>query len=163
MEIELFKGARSFTAELAIDPETGEIGGECPLDVLVQKNRIGTCAYILHTRAEVEMWKNRIKQLTATVKAFEANAERAKTALMHAMQATGTKAIKSDDGTFKAVLYPERDVSVKIENEAQLPADYLREIPAKYEADKVLIKKALLDGFDVPGAKLDKKDRLQIS
>jgi len=163
MEIELFRGSRSFTAELTIDEDTGEIGGDYPLDLLVQRNPIGTAAFVLHTQAEVEMWKNRIKQMAAHIKSMESNAERAKTALMHAMKATGAKAIKSDDGLFKAVLYPERDVSAKIENEAQLPPDYLREIPAKYEPDKVLIKQALLDGFDVPGATLDRKDRLQIS
>lgn len=162
MDIELYNGARAFTAQLEIDPETGEIGGDYPLDVLVHKNPIGTCAYILHTKAEVEMWKTRIKQLTATVKSFEANAERAKTALASAMKATGTSAIKSDDGMFKAVLSLERDVSVRIEKEIEIPIEYLRVIPASIEPDKNAIKSALLLGQDVPGAALQRNDRLTI-
>ncbi len=43
-----------------------------------------------------------------------------------------------------------------------MPADYLREVPAKYEPDKALIKKAIKDGFDVAGAKLVKRDRLTV-
>ncbi len=162
MEIELFRGSRSFTAELVIDSETGEIGGDYPLDLLVQRNPIGTAAFVLHTQAEVEMWKNRIKQMTAHIKSMESNAERAKTALMHAMQVTGTSAIKSDDGLFKAVLYPERDVSVDVFDEAQLPRDYTVE-KVTIAPDKKLIRKALDDGYDVPGARIVRKDRLQIS
>jgi len=36
-------------------------------------------------------------------------------------------------------------------------------LPTRFEPDKSLIKQALKDGFDVPGAKMDKKDRLTIS
>jgi hypothetical protein len=51
---------------------------------------------------------------------------------------------------------------VDIFDEKQLPQDYLREIPAKYEPDKKLIKKAMDDGFEVPGARIVAKDRLEI-
>jgi len=162
MEIELYRGARSFTAELAIDPDTGEIGGDYPLDLLVQRNPVGTAAFVLHTTAEVDMWKSRIKQLSARVKSMESNAERARNALAGIMKATGTSAIKSEDGMFKAVLYPCRDVSVDIFDEAQLPPDYTAE-KISYTPDKKLIRKALEDGYDVPGARLLHKDRLQIS
>lgn len=163
MEIELYRGSRSFVAELTIDEDTGEILGDFPLDILVQRNPISTAAFVLNSKAQAEMVKTHVKLMQAKVKALENNAERAKNALRDVMKLTGTKSIKSDDGTFKAVLYPERDESVNVFDEAQLPDAYLREIPAKYEPDKALIKRAISDGFDVPGAKIDKKDRLQIS
>jgi hypothetical protein len=78
------------------------------------------------------------------------------------MQACGVLSIKADDGTFSAVLAPGRDKSVEIYDAAQLPQDYLREVPAKYEPDKTLIRKALDDNFEVPGARLVAKDRLTI-
>lgn len=163
MEIELYHGASAFTAQLEIDAETGEIGGDYPLEVLVGQNPVGTCAYILHTKSEAEMWKQRIRQLSARVKAFEANADRAKAALLVAMKATGTSAIKSNDGMFKAVLSLGRSVSVKVVNDAQIPSKYMRVIPATNEPDKVAIKAVLLAGGDVPGAELDRKDRLTIA
>ena len=42
----------------------------------------------------------------------------------------------------------------------QVPADYMREVPATYTADKALIKKAIQDGFEVPGAKMTRSKRL---
>ena len=43
----------------------------------------------------------------------------------------------------------------------QVPSDYMREV-VKYEADKTLIRKAIDDGFDVPGARVVARDRLTI-
>ncbi len=162
MQITLYRGADEFSAELEIN-EDGEIGGDFPLDVLVQRNPIGTCAYVLNTDAQSAMIDAHIKLMQSKKKALQNNAERARTALRDVMKITGTKSIKSNDGTFKAVLYPERDESVNVFDETQLPDVYLREIPAKYEPDKALIKRAINDGFNVPGAKLDKKDRLVIA
>ena len=149
-------------ADLQIDPDTGEIGSDVAIDVLVHQNPIATAAFVLNSRAQVDLIKTHIAKMAAKVKTLESNAERAKSVLMVVMQMTGTQSIKSDDGTFKAVLMRERDVSVDVFDLLQLPPDYQREIPARYEPDKALIKRALLDGYDVPGATLVRKDRLQI-
>jgi len=162
MQITLYRGADEFSAELEIN-EDGEIGGEYPLDVLVQRNPIGTCAYELNTDAQAAMIDAHIKLMQAKKKALQNNSERARTALKQAMQLTGVTAIKSDDGTFKATLYKERDESIDVFDSLQLPHDYMREIPAKYEPDKTLIKKAIKSGYEVPGAKLVKNDRLAIA
>lgn len=162
MQITLYRGADAFSAELECDPDTGEIGGEYPLDVLVQRNPGGTCAYVLNTDAQASMIDAHIKIMQAKKKALQNNAERARAALKQVMQLTGVLSIKSDDGTFKAVLQKERDASIEVFDSLQVPADYQREIPATYEPDKTLIKKAIADGFEVPGAKLVKNDRLVI-
>lgn len=162
MEITLYKGTQEFTAELAVDQETGEIAADYPLDVLVQRNPIGTAAFVLNTLANADMIDAHIKLMQAKKKSLTNNAERAKTALKEVMQATGVLSVKSADGTFKAVLHKERDESVDVFDEKQLPQDYLREIPVSYAPDKMLIKKAIDDGFDVPGAKIVKNDRLVI-
>ena len=47
------------------------------------------------------------------------------------LAACGIQSIKSDDGTFTAVLQIGRDESVEVFDAAMLPADYMREIPAK--------------------------------
>ena len=162
MQVTLYRGAEEFSAELAIDSDTGEIGGDYPLDVLVKRNPIGTCAWILNTTAQADMIDQHIKAMQDKLRAINANIARAKHSLKEVMQATGTLAISSKDGTFKATLSPGRDESVDVFEPALLPADYMREIPARTEPDKALIKKALKDGFDVQGARIVSKDRLTI-
>jgi len=163
MEITLYRGTQEFTAELDVDQDTGEIVGDYPLEILVKRNPIGTAAFVLNTLATADMIDAHIKAMQAKKKALTSNAERAKEALKSVMQATGVLSVKSDDGTFKAVLMKERDKSVDIFDEYQIPEDYMREIPATYTPNKKLIAAAIEDGFDVPGAKIIKNDRLQIS
>lgn len=52
--------------------------------------------------------------------------------------------------------------AVVIDNEAQIPADYLRSVPARQEVDKALIRAALKDGYDVPGAHIEVTKRLDV-
>lgn len=162
MEIVLYRGAQEIIAELEVDPETGEIGTDFPLDVLVQRNPIGCAGYVLHTQAQMKMVKARIDELQAMYKAGERRVQRVKESLKSVMQLTGTTAIESPDSTFKVKLYKDRDKSVEVWDENQVPADYMREIPATYEPNKRLIEKAINDGFEVPGAKIVAKDRLEI-
>lgn len=162
MNIELFIGERSFTAELNVDDETGEVVGGEHLELLVKRNPVGTIAYILNAKSQKEIVDARIKQLEKLAKVIANNAERAKESLKYVMQQTGTTRIESEDKTFKAILYLGRDKSVEIFDGNQIPADYLREIPVSYEPNKALIKKSIEDGFEVPGAKLIAKDRLTL-
>ena len=162
-QITLYRGSEEIITELQVDPDTGEIGTDFPLDLLAKRNPIGTAAFVLNSLANAEMIDAHIKLMTAKKRALTNNAERAKEALKQVMQLTGTLSLKSADGTFKAVLHKERDASVEVLDEKQLPPDYLREVPAQYVPDKGLIRKAIEDGFDVPGAKIAKKDRLTIS
>ena len=52
--------------------------------------------------------------------------------------------------------------SVVIDAESQIPADYMREIPASYSPDRIVIKKAIQDGYEVPGCHLTRTQSLQI-
>jgi hypothetical protein len=162
MNITLYRGTEEFQAEIAVDEETGEIAGDYPLDVLVRRNPVGTVAYILNSKATAEMIDAHIAKMQAKKRSLTNNAERAKESLKEVMQATGVLSIKSDDGTFSAVLTPGRDKSVEVFDAEQLPSDYLREIPARTEPDKALITQAIKDGYEVPGARLVAKDRLTI-
>lgn len=162
-EITLYRGTQEFTAELDVDQDTGEIMADYPLDVLVQRNPIGTAAFVLNTLANADMIDAHIKLMQAKKKALTNNADRAKEALKQVMQATGVLSVKSSDGTFKAVLSKERDKSIEVFDENQIPADYMREVPATYAPDKALMAKAMKEGFDIPGARIVAKDRLTIS
>jgi polyhydroxyalkanoate synthesis regulator phasin len=146
-----------------IDPETGELPeGFEDARAIVTSKAIAVTAYILEADRTVASVKDYIKDLTTKVKTMEKRQEWLRRYLQEHMAAAGITEISDDRSVFKASLSVGRDESVDVFDEAQLPADYLREIPAKHEADKTLIKKAIKDGFEVPGARLVKRDRLTI-
>lgn len=146
-----------------IDPETGEMPeGFEDARALVNNKAVAVTAYILEADRSIESVKQYIKDLQAKVKSAEKRQDWLRRYLQEHMSAAGITDISDERGVFKASLSVGRDESVEIFDDAQIPQDYLREIPVKYEADKTLIKKAIKDGFEVPGARLVKKDRLTI-
>lgn len=146
-----------------IDPETGELPeGYENARAMVTHKAVAVTAYILEADRHIESVKAYIKDMTARVKAAEKRQDWLRRYLSEHMATAGISEIKDERGVFSASLATGRDESVEVFDEAQLPQDYLREIPAKYEPDKTLIKKAIKDGFEVPGARLFKKDRLTI-
>lgn len=164
MKIALYEAAATVRELLEqVDPETGELpeGYEQARAIVATKAQ-AVAAFILENDAQADMVEAHAKTLLDRAKRARKQSDWLKGYLRTHMAACGVLSIKADDGTFSAVLSPGRDESVEIFDEAQLPQDYLSEIPAKYEPDKALIKRALKDGFDVPGAKLAKKDRLTL-
>lgn len=102
--------------------------------------------------AEAEMAKRR--------KVIENNAERVRRYLLDQLQRAGIT--KVDSPHFR-ISVRKGTPAVLIEDEKQLPADYLAQPePPAPRPDKALIKKAIQDGFEVPGAKLVSNPSLQI-
>lgn len=148
----------------AFDPETGEALA-CFEEhrALWGSKATGVAAYVLNIESDAAQAKAAIERIkTHMLEPAQRKADRLRDYLRENMAASGITEIKAVDGSFVAKLYPGRDESVEIFDAAQLPQDYLREIPAKYEPDKTLIKRSIADGFEVPGARLVKKDRLTI-
>jgi hypothetical protein len=164
MKIALYEAAATVRELLEqVDPETGELpeGFEQARAIVATKAQ-AVAAFILENDAQAKMVEEHTKALLDRVKTARKRSDWLKQYLQSHMAAAGVLSIKSDDGTFSAVLSPGRDESVDVFDAAQLPKDYMREVPAKMEPDKVLIKAALKDNFDIPGARLVKKDRLTI-
>lgn len=164
MQVTLYQAAEGVRALLdQIDVETGELpeGFEQARAIVATKAQ-AVAAFILENEAQAKMVEDHAKALLDRVKTARRRSEWLKQYLHSHMSACGVLSIKADDGTFSAVLSPGRDKSVEIFDAAQLPQDYMREIPAKWEPDKALIRKALDDNFTVPGAKLIAKDRLTL-
>lgn len=148
-------------AELDIDEQTlnDTLDGE---KWPVEEKARAVSAMILNLEMESAMVKEAGERITRRAKALQARADWLHDYLLINMQRTGITEIKAIDGTFKAKLYPQRDSSVEIVEQGMIPQDYMREIPARFEPDKSLIKKAISDGYDVPGAKIVRKDRLEV-
>lgn len=164
MNIPLYKAAAQLSDLLdQVDPETGELPeGLDATRLIVEDKAKAVAAYILEERAKAESVKAHIKQLNIKVKRLEKRNEWLQTYLMDSMLSAGVLSIASDDGTSDARLLLDRDESIEITNADELPDDYKRYIPESYEPDKALIKKAIKDGFEVPGARLVTKHRLTL-
>lgn len=162
--LSLYEAADDVVALLdSFDPETGEYPeGFSDALAAFQGKSASVVAYILNRDLELEAIDGVIAKLQKRKKSIVSRQDWLRTYLRDQMKRTGTTEISANDGSFKAKLLVERDASVEIFEEGLLPADYMREIPASYAPDKKLIKKALDDGFDVPGARIVKKDRLEI-
>lgn len=92
-------------------------------------------------------------------KSLENRAKRMKEYLQTNMERAGISKIESP---YFVLSLRNNQESVDVIDESAIPADFLREIPAKYEPDKVLIKTAIKDGFTVPGCALKRTQSLQI-
>lgn len=163
MKVTLYKAADDFRHLLDdMDPETGELPeGYTQARALVASKAQSVAAYVLSQDAEADMVEAHAKALLVKVKAARRNGEWLRKYLQDHMTACGITEIKSDDGTFKASLAIGRDESVDVFDTTQVPIEYMRET-VKREPDKKLIGKAINDGYEVPGARLVKNDRLTL-
>ena len=109
--------------------------------------------------AEVSAMKDAEEKISSRRKAKENRIARLKAYALANMLATGKTKIESPYFVMGLRNNPE---SVVIDAESQIPADYMREIPASYSPDKTLIKKAIQDGYEVPGCHLTRTQSLQI-
>lgn len=100
------------------------------------------------------------KRLAERRKAIENRIDNIKNWLLINMQAS--KITKIDSPIF-TIAIQNNPASVVIDNEALIPVDYLRvpEMPPSLP-DKALIKQAINDGFEVPGAHMQNTQRLVI-
>ena len=109
--------------------------------------------------AEVSAMKDAEEKIAARRKSKENRIARLKAYALANMLATGKTKIESPYFVMGLRNNPE---SVVIDAESQIPADYMREIPASYSPDRILIKKAIQDGYAVPGCHLTRTQSLQI-
>jgi hypothetical protein len=163
MNITLYKASADVRDLLdQIDPETGEMPEGFEQARAIVASKAQACAvFCIGNEAEADMVEAHAKALIERVKAARKRTVWLKQYLASHMAACGITSIKSDDG-LSVKLEIGRDESVEIIDANQIDMHYLREVPAKYEPDKALIKKALKEGHDVMGAQLIRKDRLTI-
>ena len=164
MNLTLFQVSDDLAAliDSAIDPDTGEMlpaFEECR--ALFESKAGQVAAYILNTDATAAAVHDHIKAMERKAKALATRSQHLRDYLMTHMVRTGIKEIKSSDGTFSAKLYEGRDESVELDPDATFPAA-LCVAPKPPAPSKTLIKAAILAGEAVAGARIVRKDRLQI-
>lgn len=115
-------------------------------------------AFYLNLEAEAEAVKAAEKKMQERRKSLEKRVAQMKDYLLRNMVAAEIHEIKANDGSFRVRVMQGRE-SVVIEDEAKLPPDYL---VAKYEPSKTLISQAIKDGYEVPGARIERKPSLRV-
>lgn len=116
-------------------------------------------AYALNLEAQENLLAEHIKTMQAKLKAAKNRKENLKAYLAHHMQAAGITEIKAQDGTFQASF--RKSEAVEVYDEAQIPDEFMRE-KITFEVNKTAIKEAVKTGREVPGAKLEVRQNLQI-
>ena len=126
---------------------SGDLEAKATNTVMVSRNMRATAAAIKEAEAS----------MSARRKAIEARADYLDKRVFDTMIETGIQKIECP--YFKLSIQ-DNPPSVDVFDALQVPADYMREVPATFSPDKTLIKKAIQDGFEVPGAKLTHGKRL---
>ena len=162
MNITLFDAAQAVRESLsAIDEETGEY-----LDSYSQSRELfaqkgGACvAFAVDEKAQIAAAKAMLKAMNEQVSKREARLEKFHAYMADCMKSSGILTV-SADGLAKATLYPDRDESVEIDEGALFPASLCAD-PKPPRPSKSKIKAAILAGEPIAGAKIVRKDRLQI-
>lgn len=164
MDVTLYQAAEALRGLLdQIDVESGELPeGFEDARAIVATKATAVAAYVLETERQADYLKTYAKEVTERAKTAEKRAAWLRQYLATHMAGAGITKISDERGLFSATLDVGRDKSVDVFDAEQVPNDYLREIPSRHEPDKTLIRKAIDDGFDVPGARVVARDRLTI-
>lgn len=155
---------RLLSSDDAFDPDTGELSEALVAALDATKGKaINVAAFILNMREGIDAMGAHIARINDRREIAVQRMAKLSEYLRDNMKRTGIHEVKADDGTFTAKLYIERDASVDIFDEKQIPQEYMtKPKPPKPAPSKTEIRKALDAGKDVPGARVVKKDRLEL-
>ena len=162
MNISLFDAAQSVREALAsVDPETGELTDDYSQSRELFERKGGACvAYALEEAATIEAAKKLLRSMADSLGAREARLERFRSYMADCMKAAGITQV-SADGLAKATLYPDRDESIELDEDAVFDLSLCAE-PKPPAPSKSEIKAAILAGQPVAGARIVRRDRLTI-
>lgn len=125
----------------------------------LEMKAVNVIKFVKNLEATASAIKEAEAAMAARRRSLEKRSDALRAYVFHNMQSSGIQKIECD---YFRMAVRDNPPAVDIFDLAQLPQDYMREIPATYAPDKTLIKAAIKDGFIVPGAKLVTSQRLEI-
>lgn len=125
----------------------------------LEAKAVNVIMYAKNLDATAEAIKNAEAAMAARRKAIERRSDALRAYVKHNMLATGITKISCE---YFQLAIQNNQPSVDVFDAAQLPMEYMREVPATYAPDKALIGKALKDQYEVPGSRLVHSQRLVI-
>lgn len=160
----LFELAAEFRA-LADKLNDAELDSQTIADTLdgasgdLEEKIINTAKYYRNIDADADKIEEAAKQMMARAKTLRTHAGNIKQYLQSNMERAGLQKVPSPWFVITLAQNPE---SVTVDDESAIPRDYFKEIPASYQLDKTLVKQAIKDGHEVPGAHLSRGTSLRI-
>lgn len=163
MKLTLFDAAQSVREAVSVvNPETGEIA-----ESAYQNSReifdlkAGACvAYAMDEATQIKAAGEMLKAMQSQLKAREARLDRFRAYMLDCMKSAGVHQIAAD-GLARAVLYPDRDESVEIDEGATFAPELCSD-PKPPAPSLTKIKAAILAGQPIAGARIVRRDRLTI-
>jgi hypothetical protein len=161
----LFEVASEYRADAAklVDLELDEQTFSDTLEAIsgdLESKALNTAFVAKNLEATAEQIKEHAKAMTERAKAMENRAARIRKYLLDGLQLAGRDKI---DTPFFKIKIAQNPPSVQISDESLVPANYKTDPqPPVPVPDKALIKKALSEGFEVPGCSLVRGKRLDI-
>ena len=150
-----------------VDQETGEILDAEKLDALQmerEKKLEGVALWIKDLKSEAEAVKAEADKLTARKKSLENKIDGLKQWLLYALNGEKLKTARCNvyqtHSQRLAVIGDEKDLIAWLERNAKDPRDYIRYREPELRKDE--IKKALKDGYEIPGASLEETESVVI-
>lgn len=125
----------------------------------LEEKGINVAKYMRNLEVSAEQIKQAEAQMAARRKAIEKRVDGLKRYLKENMERTGITKIECPYFVISIKNNPE---AVTVDDEESIPRDYFKEIPVSYQLDKALVKQALKDGYEVPGAHLSRGTRIEI-
>ena len=126
----------------------------------IEAKAISVAAVVRNLEVHADLIRDAAKQLSERAARADKRAESIKAYLLFHLQATGITKVTAPEFTVTVRNNPE---SVRIADDAELPAEFLVQPPAPpARPDKTAIKAALKTGRDVPGCWLEAGQRLEI-
>ena len=125
----------------------------------LQEKSVNVAKYFRNMEADADKIEEAAKAMIERARAIRKRSASLKQYLHTNMERAGITKIESP---WFVVSIKTNPASVKIDDESLIPSDYLREIPAKFEPDRKLIKSAIDDGYSVPGCHIERGTRLEI-
>jgi hypothetical protein len=157
-----YRAAADTLAELDLDEQTVADTLESISGDLTVKSQ-NVAFVIRNIEASVEQIGVAVEHMKARAQALEKRAERIREYLLMNMLTAGVQKIECP--YFKLAVC-ENPPKVIVDDEKQVPANYFTDPapppPPVPKLDKALVKKAIQDGFDVPGCRLERGKRLEI-
>ena len=120
-----------------------------------------TCAYRAGLLARAKGKREEAQRLIDAAISEEKQAERLDDYMLTCLNIRGQKKVSLP--LFTVSIRP--STATVIENQNDIPRDYQRyvpPVPEGYVPDKALIKKAISDGFTVPGARLEHRQSISV-
>lgn len=123
---------------------------------------LSVTAYILNCEKSAQMIHEAAMTMDKRARPLEARANRLRQYLADNMKRTGVTEIKCAE--FVAKLHVERDARVEVFDEKQIPPEFMRTPePRPPTPDKRALAEVIKRGVEIPGARIMKLDRLEIT